>query len=203
MYKTFKQEHEKQEVLLKIATLFEMQEKEVEAEKTYLKCTKFNNVEAFLKLGSLLIKNGRVSSGVENLEKANCLKRDNLEIQNKLVYGYSLNEDTMEKALNLAHTILKKEPESLETLIMTANILEKQGKVREAIEIVTALDSVKQAEYIKHYLGLLHLSNSNFTEAFNHFKAALALQPDHVPSLIEVATIISDISPKQSISLLK
>ena len=86
---------------------------------------------------------------------------------------------------------------------MTANILEKQGKVREAIEIVTALDSVRQAEYIKHYLGLLHLSNSNFTEAFNYFKAALSLQPDHVPSLIEVATIISDLSPKQSIALLK
>lgn len=67
---------------------------------------------------------------------------------------------------------------------MTANILEKQGKIKEAIEIVTAIDNVKQAEYIKHYLGLLYLSNSNFTEAFNYFKAALAIKPDHVPSLI-------------------
>ena len=88
--------------------MFEKQEKELEAEKTYLKCTKFNNIQAFLRLGALLIKTGRIQSGVENLEKANCLKRDDLEIQNKLVYGYSLNSGTMEKALTLAHTILKK-----------------------------------------------------------------------------------------------
>jgi tetratricopeptide (TPR) repeat protein len=109
----------------------------------------------------------------------------------------------MEKALTLAQMILKKEPESLETLIITANILQKQGKIREAIEIVTAVDKFKEAEYIKHYLGILYLQDSNLTEAFNHFKAALAIQPDYLPSLIEVATIISEISPKQSISILK
>ena len=46
--------------------------------------------------------------------------------------------------------------------------------MREAIEIVTALDSVRQAEYIKHYLGLLRLSNSNFTEAFNYLGCTIA-----------------------------
>jgi tetratricopeptide (TPR) repeat protein len=86
---------------------------------------------------------------------------------------------------------------------MTANILEKQGKIKEAIEIVTAIDKFKEAEYIKYYLGILYLEDSNLTEAFNFFKAALNIKPDHVPSLIEVATIISDISPKQSISILK
>jgi hypothetical protein len=39
----------------------------------------------------------------------------------------------MAKALNLAHNILKKIPNSIETLIMTAGILEKQGLIKEAI----------------------------------------------------------------------
>lgn len=45
-----------------------------------------------MKLGALLLKNGRINSGVENIEKANCIKRNDIQIQNKLVYGYSLRE---------------------------------------------------------------------------------------------------------------
>lgn len=84
-------------------------------------------------LGELLLRTGRIKSGVDNLEKANCLKRFDLQIESKLVYGYSLRNETMDKALMLAHTILKKEPESLSTLLVTANILQKQGKVKEAL----------------------------------------------------------------------
>jgi hypothetical protein len=50
---------------------------------------------------------------------------------------------------------------------------------------------------------VLYLQDSNLTEAFNHFKAALSIKADYLPSLIEVATIISEISPKQSISILE
>jgi Tfp pilus assembly protein PilF len=81
--------------------------------------------------------------------------------------------------------------------------LQKQGKIKEAIDIMAAIDKFKSAEYIKHYLGILYLQDSNLTEAFNHFKAALSIKPDYLPSLIEVATIISEISPKQSISILQ
>lgn len=98
----------------------------------------------------------------------------------------------MDKALNLAHNILKKEPDSLETLLITAGILEKQGLVEEAIQIVTAIDQVKKTEAIKHYLGILYLESSNLKEAFNCFKEALALKADYVPSLIEIASIVSE-----------
>jgi len=33
--------------------------------------------------------------------------------------------------------------------------------------------------------------DSNLTDAFNNFKAALSIKPDYIPSLIEIATIIS------------
>jgi len=72
----------------------------------------------------------------------------------------------MDKALKLAHCILKKEPNSLETLLITAGILEKQGLIDEAIQIVKAIDQVRQTEHIKHYLGILHLAASNLKEAF-------------------------------------
>ena len=76
----------------------------------------------------------------------------------------------MDKALKLAHNILKKEPNSLETLLITAGILEKQGLVEEAIQIVKAIDQVRQTEHIKHYLGILYLSASNLKEAFSCFR---------------------------------
>lgn len=95
MYKTYKKDEEKQIILLKIANLFDKQQKYDEAERTFLKCTKFNNAEAFFRLGSLQLKKGEISIGVENLEKANCIKRNDIQIQTKLVYGYSLKEQTM------------------------------------------------------------------------------------------------------------
>lgn len=104
-----------------------------EAEKTYLKCAKYKTAEVFYRLGNLQIRNGKVSTGVENLEKANCIDKQNLEIETKLVYGYSLLDETANRALSLANTILKSNPNSLEALIMTSKVLEKQGKTREAL----------------------------------------------------------------------
>ena len=130
MYKTFKNESEKQEILLRIAENYEIQGSYDDAEKTYRKCCKLDNARAFMKIGNLLIKRGKIYEGVENLEKANCIERCNIEIETKLVYGYSLREETTDKAFSLANTILKRNPESLETLIMITNILVKKGKVR-------------------------------------------------------------------------
>ena len=113
MYKKYKQDKEKEIVLLKLAHNFERREMDDEAEKTYLKCTKFNIAEAFFRLGNLQIKNGRIETGVENLEKANCLNRDNLDIEIKLVYGYSLLDQTTNRALALANAILKRNPDTL------------------------------------------------------------------------------------------
>lgn len=146
---------------------------------------------------------GKVDEGVENLEKANCLKRFDSKIENKLVYGYSMKEETMEKALTLAHIILRKDPNSLETLLITAGILQRQGLTEEAIQIVKAMDESREAEYIKHYLGVLYMEASNLKEAFICFKAALVIKPDYVPSLIEVASIISESHPKDAIIVLR
>lgn len=46
---------------------------------------------------------------------------------------------------------------------MIAKILENQGKIKEAIDIVHAIDSFQPTEYIKHYLGVLYLIDSNLT----------------------------------------
>ena len=64
MYKRYKNTSEKQKILMKIASNFELQDFDEEAEKTYLKCTKFNIAEAFYRLGNLQIKNGRIEIGV-------------------------------------------------------------------------------------------------------------------------------------------
>ena len=50
---------------------------------------------------------------------------------------------------------------------------------------------------------MLYLTDSNVVEAFNYFKQAISLNGNHVPSLIEIATILSEIKPKEAISILK
>ena len=64
LYKNYKEDNEKEKVLLKIAEIYEMQDLDHEAEKTYAKCTKYNNIEAFFKLGCLQIKIGELEKGI-------------------------------------------------------------------------------------------------------------------------------------------
>lgn len=47
----------------------------------------------------------------------------------------------MDKAFALASAILKRSPESLDALIMSANILQKKGRIKDALEVAMAIDS--------------------------------------------------------------
>jgi hypothetical protein len=49
---------------------------------------------------------------------------------------------------------------------MTAGILQKQGHIKEAIEILLAIDKEMQTEHVKHYIGILYLEDSNLNKAF-------------------------------------
>ena len=44
---------------------------------------------------------------------------------------------------------------------MSANILQKQGKIKEALDVAHAIDSERHSHQIKHYIGLLYLHDSN------------------------------------------
>ena len=56
---------------------------------------------------------------------------------------------------------------------MTANIFQKQSKIKEALDICLAIDTYKESQFIKHYIGTLYLSDGNVVEAFKYFKRAL------------------------------
>lgn len=44
---------------------------------------------------------------------------------------------------------------------MTSKILQKKGKIKEALEIALALSQLKSSPTIYHYIGILHLQDSN------------------------------------------
>jgi predicted nucleotidyltransferase len=74
-----------------------------------------------------------------------------------------LLDETANRALSLANTILKSNPNSLEALIMTSKVLEKQGKTREALEIALAISKSKNSPTLNHYIGLLYLHESDIS----------------------------------------
>lgn len=53
---------------------------------------------------------------------------------------------------------------------MSANILQKKGKIREALEIAHAIDDSRESVQVKHYIGLLYLNDSNVPQAFKYFQ---------------------------------
>lgn len=49
----------------------------------------------------------------------------------------------------------------------------------------------------------MYLQDSNVALAFKHFQEAIKLKPNHVPSLIEIGTILSDVRPEESTQILR
>ena len=74
---------------------------------------------------------------------------------------------------------------------MSSKILQKKGKLKEALEIALAIGNTVKTAATFHYIGLLYLNDSNVSEAYRYFHKALECEPNHIPSLIELATIIS------------
>ena len=58
------------------------------------------------------------------------------------------------------------------------------------------INQEQESPDVKHYIGLLYLHDSNISMAFDLFQQALKANPKHIPSLVEVATILSDVKPK-------
>ena len=79
---------------------------------------------------------------------------------------------------------------------MTSKILQKKGRVKEALDIALAIGNTKLSPSIYHYIGLLYLDDSNVSEAFKYFQKAIECDPSHTPSLIELATIISEVDSR-------
>ena len=86
---------------------------------------------------------------------------------------------------------------------MSSKILQKKGKLKEALDIGLAISNSVKTASTHHYVGLLYLNDSNVSEAFRYFHKAIECDPNHHPSLIELATIISETKPHQAIDILK
>ena len=78
---------------------------------------------------------------------------------------------------------------------MTSKILSKKGKLKEALDIALAIGQTKESASIFHYIGLLYLNDSNVGEAFKFFQKAIEIDSTHTSSLVELATIVSEVNP--------
>jgi tetratricopeptide (TPR) repeat protein len=192
----------KAEALLKIAWVFERSGYLENARKTYDKCLKLGmDIRAFVKLGELQIRMGFIEEGIDNLEKATCILREDEEIKLKLAYGYSMLEMGLGKALAITNEILLKDPTNLRAIMLSSNIHQKMGNIDIALEISRAIDSSRNNESIKHYIGLLYLQKQEIQTAYTSFKEALRINPRYVPALVESASILSTDSPEAAVRI--
>jgi tetratricopeptide (TPR) repeat protein len=130
-----------------------------------------------------------------------CILRDDEELKLKLAYGYSMLEMGLNKALNITNQILMKDPTNLRAIILSSNIHQKMGNIDVALKISHAIESSRNNESIKHYIGLLHLQKQEIQLAYGCFKESLKINPYYVPSLVESASILSTDNPEAAIKV--
>ncbi len=163
---------------------------ELAAYKKYLSFSK-DNADANARVGTLLIKKGKISEGMPYLEKAYSKKPNNVPVLISLATGYRKSRNN-EKALELLLKAKKLRPRDIEVRKSMVAVYKSMGKTTEAMNemkelIETKPDNAARAQYAK----LLH-QQGKLDEAINVIEDIRAVDPENIEALMIMGQILQD-----------
>ncbi|MBD3391528.1 MAG: tetratricopeptide repeat protein, partial [Chitinivibrionales bacterium] len=147
------------------------------------------NVEANVRLGTILLDRGKISEGLIYLETANTLKPNNLDIMLALAKGYTNSKRTGE-----AEDILKKAKEikpgdpAIRRQLVT--LYRKTGDTREALsEVKDLLKLSRDNETLLLYARLLY-SEGKHKDAADAIEDIRATDPENIEALMLLGKVL-------------
>lgn len=190
---------------LKIAKIYGKLNKSSSELNAYRKYSKLvpGNLDASIRIGTILIDKGQTAEGTEYLEKAQEKSPDNIKIIIALSKGY-IQTRQLDEALTLLNKAKKMKPEDLAIREQIFDIYQMQGKEQEAIdEIKQLLVKNRSNDLLLVYAQLL-IKSGNKTDVENTIEDILATEPDNLDALMILASIYAEQKKyAQSIDLYK
>jgi tetratricopeptide (TPR) repeat protein len=141
-------------------------------------------------LGALLAEHGRLDEAIAQFSEAARLAPDNPAAHYNLGTALLSQQRFAEAAAPLA-TSLQLNPSDLETRRNLALALMGQGKTAEAIPHLALVAAQRPAAQSHYELAEALLRQARSQEAAGHLRAALALKPDWMPALNNLAWILA------------
>jgi tetratricopeptide (TPR) repeat protein len=197
------------------------EDEELAAYKKYLQSDP-QNLEANIRVGTILLNKGKTTEGMVYLETANTLSPNNIKVIEPLAMGY-VKTNRKEEALDLLNKAKSLKPRDAgirrqlyklymamgqkkkavseikellsikrdnETLLLYANLLLEEGKLRDAEE---AIENVRATEPENldalMTLAAIQRARKKYDEAIETYKEAIYINGDYAPAIFERAEV--------------
>jgi len=175
---------------LKIAQIYGKlgkEEKELDAYKSYID-TDPQNLEANIRIGTILVKKGKITEGMVYLETANTFSPNNIDVISVLAEGY-LKTNRTKEAISLLVKVKEQKPNDP---VLRRNLFDaylKVGDKKSALnEIKDIVEMSRDNELLLKYAYML-IEDGKEKEADDAIENILATNPENIEALMLRAKI--------------
>lgn len=140
------------------------------------------------RLGVVLVRDGKMKEGIENLEKARDLDNDNVAILNDLGYAYTVDGEFFEAEAVLRQA-MKIDSRDVRTQNNLAMVLGYMGKTDEAYELFRRNNDEGTA---RNNIAYIHAQSGNIDLAVKEYSKSLNHTPGNKPAaeaLVQLNTL--------------
>ncbi len=162
-------------------------EKELASYRKYLAVDP-QDVEANVRIGTILIEKGKTTEGMINLETANALSPNNIKIMLPLAQGY-LKTKRYSEAISILQKAKGKEPNNIEIRKKILDVYMKTGDEKSAMLEIEQLISKKRDNTTLRVYAELLLSAGKAKDAANAIEDILATDPEDIEALLILGKI--------------
>ncbi len=146
-----------------------------------------NSASVLFLLAKLYDKNGQYLKAISLLERGLQQESKNSEAKILLV-KILIKVDQYEKAHDFLRKFLKLDPQNIDLKILEARVLAFEGRLKEAQKIIISLHGTNKKSFWETKALVANLSG-NLEEAFNAYQEILKIDPNDLPTIINLALI--------------
>ncbi len=163
------------------------EEEELDAYKKYLDHDP-QNLDANIRVGSILLEKGKTTEGMVYLETANTLSPNNIKVIEPLAYGY-IKTNRNQEALDLLGKAKSLKPRDPDIRRQLYKLYIQMGQRKKAVgEIKDLLEIKRDNETLLLYANLL-LEEGKYRDAQNAIEDVRATDPENIDALMTLAAI--------------
>lgn len=162
-------------------------QKELDAYKKYISVDP-QNLEANIRIGTILMERDRVSEGMVYLETANTYSPNNIRILGTLAKGY-LKTRRVKEAIELLEKAKNLKPDDIEIRRSLFKAYSQTGKKKQAIIEIKELLKVKRDNQLLMLYAELLLDDNKVKDAENAIEDIMATDPENLDALMLLAKI--------------
>lgn len=175
---------------LKIAQIYGKlgkEDKELAAYQKYIDVDP-QNLEANIRLGTILMKKGKITEGMVYLETANTFSPNNVEVITVLAEGY-LKTNRVKESISLLEKAKEKKPNDVQVRKNLFEAYTKVGEKKKALTVIKEILDIKRDNTLLFLYARMLYEDGKYRDAENALEDIMATNPENIDALMLLAKI--------------